>query len=477
MAFKRGQEVFRDTKPFIYFVEPNFRKVVCDWCLKMCENEGILKTCTKCKWVYYCDQTCQKEAWNSHHKSECKYLQKQNMPHVVKELFDGNLQGTQGFYLVLLKIILKLKNNGKEEFFQLPNGKKRYFADLMSNADVLRKERENTEWFKFCQRTFVKFKIWVKAGGAVPSFTEFFEIIGKWRTNAASLSAMNYDNHTQIASRPTHIASALYLGYSSLDHSCAPNAMWFNVGKEMVVRTVEDVEDLSEIRIEYIEGHKRSHERKLSLRENYFFDCKCVKCEDPNSDAKFSALKCKACPGWVNDSTMICSSCFQKLNLSDEELSIVEKYKNGTLPKCDPTMTIKGIRWTLEKYIKIFHPFHEIFQEPENVFPIPKIVSQSRKGCHDAMSLLLEIRKLKLDHHSAHLPQYHEYFTHLNIKISDAYFALRLFDNGEFHLTKAEEMIKVVYGEDHPYMQEFQKLKIDCQKWKMEQQFARASLT
>ena len=459
MAFKRGQEVFRDTKPFIYFVEPNFRKVVCDWCLKMCENEGILKTCTKCKWVYYCDQTCQKEAWNSHHKSECKYLQKQNMPHVVKELFDGNLQGTQGFYLVLLKIILKLKNNGKEEFFQLPNGKKRYFADLMSNADVLRKERENTEWFKFCQRTFVKFKIWVKAGGAVPSFTEFFDIIGKWQTNASSLGSMYYLNYIHINGRPIHIAGGLYLGYSSLDHSCAPNAMWFNVGKEMVVRTVEDVEDLSEIRIEYIEGHKRSHERKLSLRENYFFDCKCVKCEDPNSDAKFSALKCKACPGWVNDSTMICSSCFQKLKLGDEELSIIEKYKNGTLPKWDSTMTIKEIRSILEKYIKIFHVCHEIFRQPENFF------SQSRKGSHDAMLLVLEIRKLKLDHHSAHLPKFHCEIGHLNLQTSNSFLAMKMFDKAKFHLTMAEEIMKVVFGEDHPYMQ-------DCQKLNMELQLA-----
>ena len=90
MAYKRGEEVFRDPKPFIYFVDPKYCKVVCDWCLKMCDNEGILKACTRCKWVYYCDQTCQKEAWNSHHKSECKYLQKQNMPQLVKELFDGN---------------------------------------------------------------------------------------------------------------------------------------------------------------------------------------------------------------------------------------------------------------------------------------------------------------------------------------------------------------------------------------------------
>ena len=150
MAYKHGEEVFRDPKPFIYFVDPKYRKVVCDWCLKMCENEGILKACTRCKWVYYCDQTCQKEAWNSHHMSECKYLQ--TIPQFVKELSTG----TQGLYLVLMKIILKLKSK-ETEFFQLPNSKKRYFADLVSNTVKL---REDTDWCKFCVSTYEQFRIW-----------------------------------------------------------------------------------------------------------------------------------------------------------------------------------------------------------------------------------------------------------------------------------------------------------------------------
>ena len=61
MAYKRGQEAFRDPNPFVYYVQPNYRKVVCDWCLKMYEDEKTLKACTRCKWVYYCDKTCQKE--------------------------------------------------------------------------------------------------------------------------------------------------------------------------------------------------------------------------------------------------------------------------------------------------------------------------------------------------------------------------------------------------------------------------------
>ena len=453
MAYRRGQEVFRDPKPFVYYVQPEYHKVVCDWCLKMCKNEGILKKCTRCQWVYYCDQNCQKEAWDSHHKLECKYLQKQNMPLLVKEHFDGNFQVIQEVYLKLLKTILKLKNSGRKEFFQLPNGKKRYFADLVSNADELRIQNEPNESMQY-----EVYKTWL--GDAMPSFTEYFEIIGKWHTNSSSMFAMDFRN-------PIVVASGLYLGYSSLDHSCVPNVIRFNVGKEMVVRTIEDVENLSEIRISYINEIEKTHERQKILKENYFFDCKCLRCEDPNSDAKFSSLKCKSCPGWVNENTKICSGCHQKLRLSEEELTIVEKYKNGTLPKFTPTMKAREIRSTLERYVKIFHGSHEIFKQcVDVVLNSPTSVSQNLKGDHDTLLILLQ---LQLNFSSEHLPQYHEVFMCHHDDILYACITLRLFDEAELHLKKAEDICKVVYGEDHPYLQE-------CQKLKMLLQVARVQL-
>ena len=329
MAYKCGQEIFCDPKPFAYYVEPKYSKVVCDCCLELCESEGILKACAKCKWVYYCDQTCQKEAWKSHHKLECKFLQEQNMPEKVKEIFDGQSEFSQTC-LKLLRTILKLKNKGGEEVFQLPNGKKRHFADLMSNADELWKQMEESNVLKDLKSIYANFEIWL--GDTVPSFNEFFDIFGKWRTNSCYISATNFDNpHMKIA-------CGLYLGYSALDHSCDNNAIWITVGKEMFVRTIEDVENFSEIRISYLDITEKTVERKKRLKELYFFDCKCLRCEDPNSDAKHTSLKCKSCPGWVNENTRICSGCHQKLKLSNEELTIIEKYKYGALPEFKTTM-------------------------------------------------------------------------------------------------------------------------------------------
>ena len=454
MAYKRGQEVFRDPKPFVYCVQPNYRKVVCDWCLKMCQNEGIIKACTRCNWVYYCNQNCQKEAWNSHHKSECKYLQKQNMPQLVKEHFDGNCHDIQLGHLKMLKTILKLKNSGREDFFQLPNGKRRYFTDLMSNAHELRKQKEQMNQSKEYVLQYAVFKTWI--GDAMPSFTDYFEIMGKWQTNATSISAMNFCS-------PVIIASGLYLGYSSFDHSCAPNASWINVGKEMVVRAIEDVENLSEIRISYFDCYEKTQKRRRYLRERYFFDCKCVRCEDPNSDAKFSALKCKSCPGWVIESSKICSSCHQTLKLSDEEFTTVEKYKNGTLPKFEPAMPLKEIKSLLEKYTKIFHGFHEIFRQSGDVIEFLILRSQYKLGNLDTIRLFLELRKLKLNFLSGHLPQFHQDFGYLHFLNSFECTKLKLFDEAKFHMKKAEIMMKVAFGEEHPYTQECQECSIAFQ--------------
>ena len=463
MVYKCGQEVFRDPEPFSYIVIPKYRKIVCDWCLKMCESEGILKACAKCNWVYYCDQTCQKEAWKSHHKLECKYLQNQNMTENLKEIFSTDFHTYQEVFLRLLKTTLKLNKNGKEEFFQLPNGKKRYFANLMSNAEELRKQKEQNDMFETYQFMYTDFQIWLGDTLPIPSFTEFFEIIGKWHTNSTSIVAVNFDKPYEA------VACGLYLGYSGLDHSCAPNAVWVNHGKVMVVRTIEDVENFSDVRITYFDACDKTEERKDYLRENYFFNCKCVKCEDPNSDAKFSSLKCKSCSGWVHESTRICSDCNQTLKLSHEELTIVKKYKNGTLPKCEPTMTIQEIRSILEEYIKVFHDYHEIYRTFEKVLEFPKIVSQSQNGNHDAMLLLLEMRKLRLDHYSGHLQQFCQDIVLLHLHISNACKELKLLNEAEFHLKKVEEVMKMTLGEDHPYMQE-------CQKSIVDLEFARLAL-
>ena len=47
---------------------------------------------------------------------------------------------------------------------------------------------EINEWFYFI---YANLEIWL---GDMPSFTEFFDIYGKWNTNGSSIFAMNIDD-------------------------------------------------------------------------------------------------------------------------------------------------------------------------------------------------------------------------------------------------------------------------------------------
>ena len=292
MAYVRGQEVFRDSKPFSYVVKAKYSKIVCDGCLHMSKNEGELSRCTKCRAVYYCNRKCQLEAWKSHHKLECYYLQR--MPFMFKMFQDIgsqmiSVEGSDLFgaasekskdeiknyvkeeVLKLLRIILKLSEKGKEEFFVLPNGKKRHYKDLVSNVEELKRkyDEKNMNRLRFYHE---QYQAWL--GSRAPSsFDEFFDIFGKSDTNEV---------HISIGDKTLEglIATGLYLGYSAIDHSCDPNAEFAFNGKEVIVKALGKVKDFSDIRFSYLPSLKGSKaERKKRLQDGFHFDCNCLRCE------------------------------------------------------------------------------------------------------------------------------------------------------------------------------------------------------
>ena len=123
MVYKINEEVLK-CQPFTYVVKESFRPTVCDFCF----HSGLetLKKCTSCKHVYYCEKSCQINAWKSYHKQECSYLKKCTA--LLPDMFQ-----------MMGRIILKLSNGGQLEFVELPDGRKRYFKDLESHQEQLLK--------------------------------------------------------------------------------------------------------------------------------------------------------------------------------------------------------------------------------------------------------------------------------------------------------------------------------------------------
>ena len=165
-----GQEVMV-CKPFTYIVKSRALTKICDFCLKSAPD--LLK-CAKCKSVFYCENNCQKKAWNSHHKNECALLNN------VTQIPPGDINDN---YRNLVRTILKLKkNSGNSEFVTLPTGQNRYFKDLMSHKTELAKDSR----MKLLSHIYNLLQISFESAGMkdiLPTKSEVLEIWGRLLVN------------------------------------------------------------------------------------------------------------------------------------------------------------------------------------------------------------------------------------------------------------------------------------------------------
>ena len=68
MGYQKGEVIIKE-QPFSYVIEVDCRSSICDFCVKAASKTGkTLKNCSACKVVYYCNASCQKNAWISHHQ-------------------------------------------------------------------------------------------------------------------------------------------------------------------------------------------------------------------------------------------------------------------------------------------------------------------------------------------------------------------------------------------------------------------------
>ena len=133
--YKAGQEVMR-CEPFAHAIKNEYRTIVCDWCLAFKKKEGELKKCGQCIFVYYCNRTCQLNAWRSYHNLECKLFKFFSEMELTFRALNHNLVEsilpTKNHNSVFLaRILLKLKNG--RDYVILPNGQKRFFKELFKD--------------------------------------------------------------------------------------------------------------------------------------------------------------------------------------------------------------------------------------------------------------------------------------------------------------------------------------------------------
>ena len=67
-------------------------------------------------------------------------------------------------------------------------------------------------------------------------------------------------------------------------------------GKEMIIRTIENVNDFSDIRHSYLKNLSAStKKRQEKLLQDHYFLCECTRCLDTKSDNLKNSMKCTKC--------------------------------------------------------------------------------------------------------------------------------------------------------------------------------------
>ncbi|XP_060500879.1 histone-lysine N-methyltransferase SMYD3 isoform X3 [Panthera onca] len=81
------------------------------------------------------------------------------------------------------------------------------------------------------------------------------------------------------------VGVGLYPSMSLLNHSCDPNCSIVFNGPHLLLRAVRDIEAGEELTICYLDMLMTSEERRKQLRDQYCFECDCIRCQTQDKDA------------------------------------------------------------------------------------------------------------------------------------------------------------------------------------------------
>uniref|UniRef100_A0A0A9WRD9 SET and MYND domain-containing protein 3 n=1 Tax=Lygus hesperus TaxID=30085 RepID=A0A0A9WRD9_LYGHE len=319
-------------KPFVHALSSNLRHNRCDNCYAQFE----LFKCTACQYVKYCDRVCQKLGWPDH-KKECPALKSlppnRELPNTAR---------------LLARIILKLKRGGGNEQGWYDKNKYRIFRDLMSHyADIKNDEKRISQ--AECLYEVLKDYI---GEDALPNFTEFLGIYGRMVVNSFNI----------LDGEMSELGTGIYLGASTIDHSCDPNAVATFTGTTITVRAIKDIPDFkwSKVRISYIETLKPHAERSRELYPRYYFDCDCLRC-DPSSEARLleNSIACAKCGSaiYADQEDPVCSSCQRKppfdVFIKYQDVLTFTKHQHDAMKS---VAYLDACKLCLEKQAGLFHP-------------------------------------------------------------------------------------------------------------------------
>ncbi|KAG6587312.1 putative histone tail methylase containing SET domain [Phytophthora cinnamomi] len=229
----------------------------CGWCFK---PQIALSRCTGCRKARYCSRACQHRDWPQHRR-ECA---------AWRSIPAANASPT---VLLVSRLAARLFL-GSAAHEEEKDGVLKLRDHLAAHAEL--KRRQFGEMTQLVMLLLSRYKAEKKE--KIPSFnelqrdleTEILKLFGRVNCNAFSLA----NDVTNEA-----VGIGLFPEGALFNHDCDPNCVVSFKGREMQVHAVKDVEVDEELTVSYVELFQSTRARRKELKESYFFDCECKRCQ------------------------------------------------------------------------------------------------------------------------------------------------------------------------------------------------------
>lgn len=269
--------------------------------------------CPNCP-VMFCSTSCQEEAWNGYHKTLC-HVDPNHPLAVLDELWRSvhyPPETSSIFLIVRILASIVQASNPEEQMSQYMN----LMHDTVNKKEALvhkmlgEKFTDQLEQLRMATASvFASFPV-VQSLLSPDGFAALMALVGRnsqgvgtsafavWVKKVEKLPFKNSQEKVKMdelidavyAAIDAHAGaflnnegSGLFAKQSTINHSCEPNAAVefpFN-NHELVVNAGRDISAGEEIFISYIDEcdlERSRHSRNKILRENYLFNCDCMKC-------------------------------------------------------------------------------------------------------------------------------------------------------------------------------------------------------
>lgn len=290
-SFTRGEIVLLQD-PYVSVLDSASVNKRCDVCFRLCTN---LKRCSVCKTTWYCGGTCQRNGWRLH-QHECK---------AITSLKEEKQQTPTSSLQLMLRLLIKRKLQNAGVISKM----------MMDNYNLV--EALPSHMSDFNEKQLV---LYAQMANLVNIIKPSEELNLKEITQ--NFCRFSCNAHTICDSELRPMGTGLYPVISIINHSCFPNAVLLFEGRQAVVRAVEPIREGSELTVSYIEIAASTASRKKSLKEQYFFDCKCLRClkvdtpDGLHEDAILEGFRCSSdhCEGFLlhdpdDAQSLVCQLC------------------------------------------------------------------------------------------------------------------------------------------------------------------------